>query len=328
VLAIAADAGRPLRRTRYGRVLLLVALVVVVGRGVGLAAPLENPVALPTVPPPHVRFPAGFDAQGCALIAHGAADSQRVCPAVRTPTSSPSDDADWARYLGYEGPPAVRRSDGVGAMVLPTTLIVASHGWWRATGLVRNDAPEPVHEVRVTGIFAAADDRPLGTATTVVPVHDLRPGEPAPFELQALLPAEAVRRVRWRVTTAGANATSSSRMAEIEVGRIAPCPVAESAGLQAIAARRMIADAPIGWGILRNWGSTGIARPSVVAMWLDEKGRAVRMVDARIRPATPGARIATGELLPGATIQFDLIERETGVPRPRGWRLALWQTTS
>jgi hypothetical protein len=327
-LVLAAVARCWFQRTRCCHALLLVALAASLSPRVALAAPPEGRVALPVVPPPHVRFPAGFDEHGCALIAHDGTNPQRVCPVARSSGSSSSGTADWARYLGYEGPPADATVHGSGVIVVPDALLVASQGWWRATGLVRNDTPEPVREVRVTVMLATADDRPLGTTTTVVPVHDLRPGEPAPFELRTLIPAESARRVRWHVTTAGGKAAASSRLAEIEIGRIAPSPVAASRSLQTVVAIDATRGTPVGWGILRNWGPAAIVRPTVIGVWLDEKGRAVRIVDARMRPATVTSGNAAFDLLPGATVQFDLLDRGNDVVRPRGWRLALWQTTS
>jgi hypothetical protein len=294
--------------------------------GAGFGSTLETSVTLPVVPPPHVRFPDGFDEHGCALIARGASSPQRVCPAVRRDQASAGTVSDWVRYLGYEGPPAVGGTGTRAVVILPDSLTVAARGWWRAVGLVRNDADAIASEVRVTVELATSGARPLGRATALVPVRNVRPGEPAPFELRTLLPVESVRHVTWSVSAStGGGTTTPSRMAEIEVGRItssssSPDPVrAEAAESEAV---------PIGWGILRNWGPLPITRVSVVGMWIDERGHAIRLVEGRVlAPSRSGPRPST-DLLPGGTRSFELLERVPFAAHGAGWRLALWQSTS
>jgi hypothetical protein len=304
-------------------------LLVCANVGAAFGSPLETLVTLPDVPPPHVRFPDGFDEQGCALIAHEGKPPRRVCPRPATPSSS--SGGDWIRYLGYEGPPAAPNVRGDGVVLLSEALNVSSSGWWRAAGLVRNEAAAAAREVRVSATLVTSDDRPLGTTTVVVPVHQIRPGEPAPFEVRTVIPAQLVRRVKWNVTVDdGTAASASTRMAEIEVGRIASCPSHDTSRLRpAIVSHADGVEAVrIGWGILRNWGPRPIERPTVVGMWIDELGRAVRLVDGRLLPSPRAAGTAAGDLLPGGTRTFELFEREQCAPRGAGWRLALWQTTS
>lgn len=306
---------------------MIVAVVLASGVTHASGSSLGARGAMPAVPPPHVRFPDGFDEEGCALLASGDTSPRRVCPAA-----APAIAVDWARYLGYEGP-AADASERSGAIVLlPETVTVASRGWWRAAGLVRNDTGSSVREIRVTVELATTGERVLGRATVVVPVRDVRPGEPAPFEVRTLVPVQSVRRVTWSTSFAtGADPSSRSRMAEIEVGRIAPLPVVGPIPSDiALSAAADPANAPatIGWGILRNWGPLPIARATIVGMWLDERGRAVRLVEGRVLEASRGGRTFTPDLLPGATWKFELFERDASSLHGAGWRLALWQSTS
>lgn len=310
---------------RRGARVSSIGLLVVVSAGTSFGSPVETPVALPSVPPPHVRLPGAFDERGCALIPLRPAHTKRLCPAREVPP--PAADG-WSRHLGYAGPRVASRVGGSGVVLLADTLGVASRGWWRATGLVRNETTERAREVTVTVTLATADDRVLGTATAVVPVRDVRPGEPAPFELRTLVPAEAVRRIDWRVTARAGAARGSSRTAEIQIGRIGPDSLhqipAPTNPLVSEASATADQGRWIGWGVLRNWGEGPLEHPAVVGMWIDEQGRAVRMVRGRfLRDAA--APIAVP---PRGTRTFELFEREPDARHGAGWRLALWQTTS
>ncbi len=323
-----APAAVPRRRRILGctlreRRIVLAALLACADIGAAFGSPFETLVSLPAVPPPHVRFPDGFDEHGCALIARGTSPPRTVCPAVRKEQSSTA--AGWARYLGYEGPPAAADAGTRGVVILPDSITVASRGWWRAAGLVRNDTDAIAREVRVTVELATSGGRPLGSATVLVPVRNVRPGEPAPFEVRTLLPVQSVRHVTWSASVArGGGTTTPSRMAEIEVGRIAPASSRDPVRGDAAEPEAM----RIGWGILRNWGPLPISGVSVVGMWLDERGHAIRLVEGRVLASRrAGTRSAT-DLLPGGTRSFELLEREPSPAHGAGWRLALWQSTS
>lgn len=305
---------------------VVVALLACVNVGAAFGSPVETPVTLPIVPPPHVRFPDVFDQSGCALIARGASSPQRVCPAARKEQAPAGTAPDWVRYLGYEGPPAAAGTGTRDVVILPDSLTVAARGWWRAVGLVRNDADAVASEVRVTVELAAAGGRPLGRATALVPVRNVRPGEPAPFEVRTLLPVESVRQVTWGVSASTGGATTTpSRMAEIEVGRIASS--SSSPDLVPVGAGEPKA-VRIGWGILRNWGPLPISRVSVVGMWIDERGHAVRLVEGRVLAPSRSGPVSSTDLLPRGTRSFELLEREPCPTHGAGWRLALWQSTS
>jgi hypothetical protein len=308
---------------RRGARLSSLALLVAASPGTSFGSLVETPVALPAVPPPHVRLPGAFDERGCALLSPQSPQTQRLCPA---PDAATPPTNGWSRHLGYAGPRVATRVGGSGVVLLADTLSVAPRGWWRAAGLVRNETTASAREVTVTVILAAADDRILGTATALVPVRDVRPDEPAPFELRTLVPAEAVRRIEWHVRAGGGAERPSARVAEIEIGRIGPDSLhripAPSNPLVSEANATADEGTWIGWGILRNWGPELLEQPGVVGMWIDEHGRAVRMVRGRfLRDAD--APIAVP---PRATRTFELFEREPDARHGAAWRLALWQT--
>jgi len=297
-------------------------LLVATSAGASSGSLLETRIALPVVPPPNVRQPGAFDESGCALISRLGAATRRICPARAVVPTTPG----WSRHLGYAGPRVASRVGGTGVVLLTDTLDVAALGWWRATGLVRNDTAEHARDVMATVTLATANDWILGTATAVVPVRDVRPGEPAPFDLRTLVRAEAVRRIEWRVTATNGPGPAPTRDAEIEIGRISPA----LAGRITLPGRLLASEASagglegswIGWGVLRNWSADPLERPGVVGMWIDERGRAVRMVHGRVR-RDGGGQIAVP---PRGTRTFDLFEREPAARRGSGWRLALWQT--
>ena len=300
------------------------ALLVAVSAGTAFGSPLETPVALPSLPPPHVRLPGAFDERGCALLSPRSSQTNRLCPARQ---AAPTATDGWSHHLGYVGPRVASRIGGAGVVLLADSLSVAPRGWWRATGLVRNETTESAREVTVSVTLVTADDRILGTATALVPVRDVRPGEPAPFELRTLLPAAAVRRIEWRVTAEVSTGRGKSRTAEIDIGRIGPDSLhripAPSNPLVSEANATADEGTWIGWGILRNWATEVLEQPGVVGMWIDECGRAVRMVRGRFLRDTD-APIAVP---PRGTRTFELFERERDARRGAGWRLALWQTT-
>ena len=311
---------------------MLAAAVAWSGVAEAFGSQMETRGAMPAVPPPYVRFPDGFDRDGCALIPRAGSPPLRVCPARRASLSS-AVAGDWGRYLGYEGPAAAPSVSPGRVVLLPETLTTAARGWWRAAGLVRNDTSGIVREVRVTVTLATSGERPLGSATVLVPVREVRPGEPAPFEIRTLVPVQSVRHASWSVAASSSGATtSSSRMAEIEVGRVTTSPGPAGEGTDASLVADGSAPDPdatrIGWGILRNWGPLPIARATVVGMWIDEHGRAVRLVEGRVAPSVVGNASFVADLLPGATRSFELFEHEPSASRGTGWRLALWQSTS
>lgn len=300
----------------------------------------EVAVALPLLPPLASRYPGQFDVNGCALIEHGDAPPTRICPAPAgesdgtLPSAEERGGDGWTRFLGYHGPYFARSVHDTGVTVLRDTVTERSEGGWGAIGLVRNDAQSVVTDVMVFVDLLGVDRRRLAVGQALVPVRNLRPGEPAPFQVHSHIRPEDVAEVAWRTSCDVAEpGAQASRMTEIVLARVVPAGNVVRNKPRVSGSRDESDPTPgpteVGWGTLRHWGTEPIDRPSVVGLWIDERGRAVRLVSGRVARSIGPSAPTRARLEPGQATPFLLFDRDLDPSRPPQagrWRLAVWQT--
>lgn len=297
-------------------------------------------VPLPVLPPPHVRHPGLFDETGCALLAVGDERRARVCPDPSSKDGANGSKAEppgaWRRLMGFEGPHYSTSVADRGVEILPSTVRFGDESEWSAVGLLRNDTSSVVDDISVSARLLAEDGRTLDTATFIVPVRSVRPGEPVPFSLTCAIPRADVAAVLWTLNYRPSDqATATGRLVEFEPVRILsarnlPAEVANEASAIADARRSASGPEQLAWGVLKNWSSVPIRAPLVVGMWVDDDGRAVSLVRGRVWKQSDGRAIAPSTLRPGEFGQFALaVPADRSATRPQHrLRLALWETPS
>jgi hypothetical protein len=296
----------------------------------------ETAVPLPVLPPPHVRYPGLFDERGCALLENAGAPST-VCPAPR-PVASAAETRmrtqGWRTLLGYDGPYFATSVSGAGVAVIPESVGIASADAWCAVGLLRNDTMSVVTDLTVVAQLVGKDGALLATGTARVPVHDVRPGEPAPFAIDTTAPRAAVADVRWRVLSRPARpAAAAARMVEIKLVRSLMLgglrehePTPSGACHQLPSSRETRRE--VAWGFLKSWSGRAIRRPSLVGMWLDDRGRGAALLTGLVL-RRHGSGVARSALRRGASAQFVILEPDRlpdeNAPQQR---IAFWASAS
>ena len=219
------------------------------------------------------------------------------------PTLMPGepDTADGGVFLGYVGERYAPPREGGDVVVLTDALRQATGtGRWRVNGLVRNEGLRDVTAVTVTARLRGSSADVLATVSAQSPIRPLRPGEPAPFQLHAAVPASAVKSVEWsvRATPVAAN-TARGR-------RIALTPAWEQPyGQRPRHDGYPLTDPPQPpypyalFGSLQNRAKVALGDVQVWAAYLDEERRVVHV--ARVPLTGPGR---AQRLQSGGTVDF------------------------
>lgn len=160
-------------------------------------------IDLPTLPPPHVLHPELRNEDGCTAIPPDEGGGWRCGPQVEGQLGTESFQT-YQALCGFEGPYYSSLVSGKSLVVLENTLNTSTEGNWAVHGLLRNETTETVGEaVVVSRLYGYAGER-LGEAKTLSPVRGLRPGEPAPFHIEADVDVGQVYRVEWEIAARSA----------------------------------------------------------------------------------------------------------------------------
>jgi hypothetical protein len=261
---------------------------------------------------------------------------------VTTGTLSRTTDGFTARP-GYVGPDFLGTPSGR-AVVLTDTVRTTTGSNWSVAGLIRNETSAIIRNPQITAHLFDAGHHELATAHAPVPLVAIRPGEPAPFDIQSNLSSGLVASVEWTVnyeTTARVTAQSSStagvassddaqRTIQFSVfwkrpygyaGRMYGYPQNDSA------------NGPypyVVFGEVHNTGTQTLAAGRVLAAWLDAKGGVLNVDWLTILPSQQDAKPQSS-----ATLQpdgyADFIYRNTDAsiaPRLNDARIVLWGVES
>jgi hypothetical protein len=125
-------------------------------------------------------------------------------PVSSAPVSAAAATDAPSTASGVSGVDVVPPSTATGIDVLSDTVTARSDtGRWSATGLVRNDTLDTVGTVTVVAELVGADGGVLDRPSATSAVHDIRPGEPVPFDVSSGIEAAQVSEVRWSATADG-----------------------------------------------------------------------------------------------------------------------------
>jgi hypothetical protein len=220
------------------------------------------------------------------------------------------------RHLeGFVGSRWLTESDHGGPTVLASSIERTATGDFTASGLARNESPAVLATLEITARLLDVAGHELAEITVASPVHDIRPGEPAPFTLTAAVDAAQVDRVDWRAS--GGAVGDGARRA------LAWTPYWERpAGGEAVALylyRDPPDDRPhLVFGAVASVGDVALHRPEVVVGWLSPTGRLVGLVRAPVR-RPDGAPLVT--LGPGDGGDALII---ASAPPPPGAEALVW----
>jgi hypothetical protein len=156
--------------------------------------------ALETIPPDWVFHPEVYDANHCLLPPPDGGGV--ICPPPAMPGWTP-DPNDPGGVWGYQGTPglSVRILKAGAVILLDGSVSVTSSGPWRALGLVRNETTKMAGAVTIRATLYGVDGAMIETVSAPSLVDPIRPGEPAPFVLQAKADASLVAAVDWAIDT-------------------------------------------------------------------------------------------------------------------------------
>jgi len=268
-----------LRAPRLGALALVLACVGGASAYATVAQGGGDSATVPTLPPLEERAPDLYDDEGCLRVEAGEVDCTTTAGEV---DDALADDVGTRHLAGYVGDHYSEELSG-DVVVLEDTVSRATDGPFAASGLVRNERTAAVGAVEVSAHLLDAGGSELAVASAPVPVAPLRPGEPAPFEVQSEVAAASVAAVTWTVSAAPAeDARPPSREIELTTYWEEPGGAREPVHLYFYDDP---ATAPLPYllfGGLSNRAGVDVGPPRVVAAWLDEAGRVVRVdsVDA------------------------------------------------
>jgi hypothetical protein len=174
---------------------------------------------------------------------------------------------EFKTLLGYSGPYFnTDKLDGR-VLVLVDSIAVGTGELWRATGMIRNQSCQTVRIRAVTARLLGPRGDPLDLVTATAPVDELRPGEPAPFVIEASVPRSAVSSVDWQVDYVPSAATAS-RTFKFEIYEAKPVLDGSRYSL---------------FGSIHNEGVDTAAATHIVAAWLDDQGRVLYLAAPQLR---------------------------------------------
>lgn len=240
------------------------------------------------------------------------------------PTLMPGepDTADGGVFLGYVGEWYAQPRAGGDVVVLADAVRQASGpGRWRVNGLVRNEGLRDVTSVTVTARVRGSAARDLATVSTQVPISPLRPGEPAPFQVQAAVSGSAVESVEWSVQATPV-AASTARVRRIELTPAWEQPYGQRPrhdGYPLTDPRKTPYPYAL-FGSVESQSKAALTDVQVWAAYLDEQRRVVHV--ARVPLTGPGS---AQRLEPGGTVDFLYTTDDPQLaPRLAGASRILW----
>lgn len=198
------------------------------------------------------------------------------------------DPDEYKSLYGYYGPFYNISNLNGQIAVLDQTVYTWPTTLWKASGMIRNQTRQSVHIKRVSATLRAAHNEVLGTATTLVPVSNLRPGEPAPFVIESTLPRSAISTVEWSV---------DFEIAEHK-NRFLVFDIIDDRGSREGSLYNLFVT-------IRSEDAAATRRVGVVAAWLDNQDRVLYVDSPQVPPSgTSQAWRSRIDLTPNASADF------------------------
>jgi hypothetical protein len=224
---------------------------------------------LPELPTMFEEYPDLFTEDGC-VVSEPEPPPGVLC--VNDSQAEPSGEEasnpeGWKNLLGFQGPFYTDSPTGEGLGVLNATIRLELDSNFIATGLIRNESHEAVGSVMVEATLLDAEGVELAKTSTSVAIDPIRPGEPAPFSVQAQVLATDVADVIWTVSSG--IPSPASREARIDVAWEAPFGDREPTQYDDEAKEPM---PYLLVGQVVNLGATSISGPQIIYALVDEVG--------------------------------------------------------
>lgn len=219
----------------------------------------------------------------------------------------PNHDDSKVLY-GYSGPFYNTTDLDNQVVVLDQTVYTWPTSTWKVTGLLRNQTRCPIHIASLTARLLRPSGQLLATATSSLPVVDLRPGEPAPFTFEAPIARVEVKSVEWHIDFVP-DVALPTRLLEFAIGR-------EEADT------RYYLD-----GTIRNMATSTAQGVRVIVAWLDpQSNRVLYSAPAAIRTfEDPKSPVEAMDLRAGETEQFVFVTTDPMVVSIIGpTKVVLW----
>ena len=199
-------------RSRAPWILAIALVAGIAVPGAALVAAADDPPRAPRLPElPSVADGVDglYDEHGC--LQTGPAEVDCSVRAAEVDAALSEGGAGETRHLeGFVGSRWLDLVDGRGPTVLSATVERSTTGAFVATGLARNEGSAILADLVVTARLLGPNGDELDVVTGTSPVHDLRPGEPAPFMVRSAVDAESVVRVEW-AAAGGAEGDATDR---------------------------------------------------------------------------------------------------------------------
>ena len=282
-------------RSRAPWILALALVAGIALPGAVLVAGADDPPRAPRLPElPSVADGVDglYDEHGCLQTGPHEVDCS-VRAAEVDAALSEGGPGETRHLEGFVGSRWLDLVDGRGPTVLSATVERSTAGAFVATGLARNEGTAILADLVVTARLLDPNGVELDVVTGTSPVHDLRPGEPAPFTVRSAVDAESVVRVEW-AAAGGAVGDATDRALSWtsywerpEGGDPVDLYLYRDSG----GSRPHLL-----FGSVASVGPVQVDDPEVVVGWLSPAGRLVEFVTAPVRgpDGTPRVRLPAG----------------------------------
>lgn len=183
------------------------------------------------------------------------------------PSHIDTDPDEFKALLGYSGPDFnIEKLDGR-VVVLDNTVYTWPSETWHVTGLFRNQSCDNIHITAITARLLGSNGEIIDTVEGRPSIVDLRPGEPAPFEVESVTSRVKVGTIDWHIDyTLSKGTTARSFSFSIYESR-----AVHGGTLYSL------------FGSVKNVGEISVSNAHFVVAWLDSKGRILRIVAPQIR---------------------------------------------
>jgi hypothetical protein len=202
-------------------------------------------------------------------------------------------ELDPVDFLGYVGPWYKTPSPSGDMVVLERSLASESGDTWALNGLIRNEGLVAATRVSVTATLQVSGE--TRQAVAQVPVSPVRPGEPAPFHIEASVPRGDVSSVKWEVESEP-SLGSPLRNLEIQPYWTLPYGERDRYNGSVFADTQELPRPFVFYGRVRNEELVSLDRISAWMAFLDDTGRLIHFGRLTPRSSDPNAPLRPGRL--------------------------------
>ncbi len=242
------------------------------------AAGNADAAGLPASPPNDERHPDLYDENGCLRSGDGDATCETTSVGADVGELG-QGEGSWRSLAGFVGPRYSTDAGAGGVTILAETVTMPASGPWRAWGLLRNEASHPVGNVVLHADLLDATGTVLESVEALVLVPSMRPGEPAPFDIEGTVDTGLVTDVRW----AAAAEPGVERARDLELTTWWTRGFADPTELASYLFEDPAGPKPaVTFGSVTNVGAGDVEVSGVVGAWTDADGRVLWVEEATV----------------------------------------------